>query len=101
MLFTTYAGMDMGRDNGGVVDEAYEDKAPYAFTGTLRTVTFDLAPHPAEDLAALHEHEQQQAVAHGLAGSISAANEVRRRTLRCGPAAMSGRSTSAGSSVRG
>jgi arylsulfatase len=68
MLFTTYAGMDMGRDNGGVVDEAYADKAPYAFTGTLRTVTFDLAPHPAEDLAALHEHEQQQAVAHGLAG---------------------------------
>lgn len=68
MLFTTYAGMDMGRDNGGVVDEAYADKAPYPFTGTLRTVTFDLAPHPAEDLVALHEHEQQQAVAHGLAG---------------------------------
>ena len=38
MLFTTYAGMDMGRDNGGVVDDAYEDRAPYAFTGTLRKV---------------------------------------------------------------
>ncbi len=33
MLYTTYAGMDMGRDNGGVVDLAYEDRAPYAFTG--------------------------------------------------------------------
>ena len=44
MLFTTYAGMDMGRDNGGVVDEDYADKAPYAFTGTLRKVTFDLKP---------------------------------------------------------
>ena len=44
MLFTTYAGMDMGRDNGGVVDDAYEDKAPYAFTGTLRKVVFDLKP---------------------------------------------------------
>ncbi len=33
MLYTTYAGMDMGRDNGGVVDLDYEDKAPYAFTG--------------------------------------------------------------------
>jgi hypothetical protein len=28
MLFTTYAGMDIGRDNGGVVDLAYEDQAP-------------------------------------------------------------------------
>ena len=34
LIFTTYAGMDMGRDNGGVVDLAYEDRAPYAFTGT-------------------------------------------------------------------
>ena len=34
LLFTTYAGMDIGRDNGGVVDLDYEDRAPYAFTGT-------------------------------------------------------------------
>ena len=33
MTFTRYAGMDIGRDNGLVVDLAYEDKAPYAFTG--------------------------------------------------------------------
>ena len=45
MIFTTYAGMDIGRDNGGVVDLAYEDKAPYAFTGTIKQVVFDLKPH--------------------------------------------------------
>ena len=38
LIFTTYAGMDMGRDNGGVVDLAYEDRAPYAFTGTVKKV---------------------------------------------------------------
>lgn len=42
MLFTTYAGMDIGRDNGGVVDLAYEKKAPYAFTGKVRQVVFEL-----------------------------------------------------------
>jgi hypothetical protein len=36
--------MDIGRDNGGVVDLAYEDKAPYAFTGTVKQVVFDLKP---------------------------------------------------------
>ena len=37
-----YAGMDIGRDNGLVVDRAYEDKAPFAFTGTVKRVVFDL-----------------------------------------------------------
>jgi arylsulfatase len=68
MLFTTYAGMDMGRDNGGVVDEAYEDKAPYAFTGTLRQVVFDLQPAAYQDEQALHEHASIQAVGAGAAG---------------------------------
>jgi arylsulfatase A-like enzyme/uncharacterized membrane protein len=68
MLFTTYAGMDMGRDNGGVVDLAYEDRAPYPFTGTLRKVTFDLRPTGHEDALALHEHASTQAVGHGAAG---------------------------------
>ena len=45
--FTGYAGMDVGRDNGLPVDrEAYGDKSPYAFTGTVKKVVFDLAPHP-------------------------------------------------------
>jgi hypothetical protein len=68
MLFTTYAGMDMGRDNGGVVDDAYEDKAPYAFTGTLRNVVFDLKPMSQADEQALHQATQQAGVGHGAGG---------------------------------
>jgi arylsulfatase A-like enzyme/uncharacterized membrane protein len=68
MLFTTYAGMDMGRDNGGVVDDAYEDKAPYAFTGTLRNVVFDLMPMSHADEQALHQAAQQAGVGHGAGG---------------------------------
>jgi arylsulfatase len=60
--------MDMGRDNGGVVDDAYEDKAPYAFTGTLRKVVFDLKPTSTQDEQALHEHAAVQAVGAGAAG---------------------------------
>ena len=68
MLFTTYAGMDMGRDNGGVVDDAYEDKAPYAFTGTLRNVVFDPMPMSHADEQALHQAAQQAGVGHGAGG---------------------------------
>jgi arylsulfatase len=68
LIFTTYAGMDMGRDNGGVVDLAYEDRAPYAFTGTVKKVTFDLMPHAHEHEQALHEHHVVQSVGAGAAG---------------------------------
>jgi arylsulfatase len=68
MLFTTYAGMDIGRDNGGVVDLAYEDRAPYAFTGTVKKVVFDLKPGTHEDERALHKHAAVQSVGHGAAG---------------------------------
>jgi arylsulfatase A-like enzyme/uncharacterized membrane protein len=68
MLFTTYAAMDMGRDNGGVVDLAYEDKAPYAFTGKLKNVVFDLKPMAYENEVALHEHAAQQGVGQGAGG---------------------------------
>ena len=68
MLFTTYAGMDMGRDNGGVVDLAYEDKAPYAFTGKLKKVVFDLKPAHLEAEQDLHHHAMVNAVAAGAAG---------------------------------
>ena len=68
LIFTTYAGMDMGRDNGGVVDLAYEDRAPYAFTGIVDKVTFDLMPHAHEDERALHQHAQTQGVGAGAAG---------------------------------
>jgi len=68
MMLTSYAGMDVSRDNGLVVDLDYEDKAPYPFTGTVKKVVFDLKPKVTtpEDEQALHEHESIHAVAHGV-----------------------------------
>jgi arylsulfatase len=66
--FSSYSGMDVGRDNGLVVDRDYEDKAPYAFTGVVKKVVFDLKPAHHEAEKALHEHEQVQAVGAGAAG---------------------------------
>jgi arylsulfatase len=68
MLFTTYAGMDIGRDNGGVVDLAYEDRGSYAFTGTVKKVVFDLKPGTHEEERALHAQASAQSVGHGAAG---------------------------------
>ncbi|GAA3810656.1 arylsulfatase [Cellulomonas soli] len=68
LLFSTYAGLDIGRDNGGVVDLDYEDRAPYAFTGTVRQVVFDLAPGAHDAELDLHEATAQAALAHGAAG---------------------------------
>jgi arylsulfatase len=68
LIFTTYAGMDIGRDNGGVVDIAYEDRAPYAFTGTVRNVVFDLTPSHHEAEKAMHQEHSLKAVAQGVAG---------------------------------
>jgi arylsulfatase len=65
VAFSSYAGMDIGRDNGLVVDRAYEDQAPYAFTGTVKKVVFDLAPGEPGEEQALHEHAAAQAVADG------------------------------------
>ena len=46
---------------------AYEDKAPYAFTGKLKKVVFDLKPAHMEAEQALHEHAMVNAVAAGAA----------------------------------
>ena len=62
------SGMDIGRDNGLVVDLPYESKAPYVFTGTVKNVAFDLKPEPLEAEVALHEHAALHAVAAGVAG---------------------------------
>jgi arylsulfatase A-like enzyme/uncharacterized membrane protein len=67
-FFTTYAAMDIGRDNGLVVDLDYEDKAPYAFTGTVKDVVFDLQPGTHEDEQALHAHMAHHEMAAGVAG---------------------------------
>jgi arylsulfatase len=65
--FTGYAGMDIGRDNGMPVDRSYADKSPFAFTGTVKKVVFDIAPHADDEHAqALHEHAHQSLAAHAI-----------------------------------
>ena len=65
--FSGYAGMDIGRDNGLPVDRAYADKSPFAFTGTVKKVVFDVNPHLTdEDEQELHEHAQQVLAAHAI-----------------------------------
>ena len=67
--FSAYAGMDIGRDNGGVVDLSYEDRKPFAFTGTIKKVVFDLKPHLTDqDALDLHAEAHRGEAAHGLAG---------------------------------
>ena len=61
--FSGYAGMDIGRDNGGVVDLSYEDRKPFAFTGKINKVVFDVKPHLGED----DEHDMHLAGRHGQA----------------------------------
>ena len=68
LIYTTYAGMDIGRDNGGAVDLDYEDRSPYPFTGTVNEVTFDLKPQALEAEVELHKTNAQVGVAHGAAG---------------------------------
>jgi hypothetical protein len=68
LAFSSYAGMEIGRDNGLVVDRSYEDRAPYAFTGTVNEVVFDLKPVHHEAEKARHEHAWVQAVGQGAAG---------------------------------
>ena len=67
LRFSGYSGMDVGRDNGLVVDRAYAAKAPYAFTGTVKKVVFDLKPAARhDDEKALHEAAAHGATAHGI-----------------------------------
>jgi arylsulfatase A-like enzyme len=66
--FSGYAGMDIGRDNGGVVDRGYEDRKPFPFTGTVKKVVFDVKPHLAsEDEQQLHAAAHHGDAAHALA----------------------------------
>ena len=67
--FSAYAGMDIGRDNGGVVDLAYEDQKPFAFTGTVKKVVFDIKPHLSDqDELDLHAEAHRGNAAHSLSG---------------------------------
>ncbi len=52
---------------GGVADRAYEDEKPFAFTGTVKKVLFDIATHPAaQDDLDVHTAEQHGQAAHAL-----------------------------------
>ena len=65
--FSGYAGMDIGRDNGGVVDRSYERDKPFPFTGTVKKVVFDIKPHLSDqDELELHAAEHHGHAAHGL-----------------------------------
>jgi arylsulfatase len=67
--FSAYAGMDIGRDNGGVVDLAYEEQKPFQFTGTVKKVVFDIKPHLSDqDELELHAESHRGQAAHGLSG---------------------------------
>ncbi|MGW7681386.1 arylsulfatase [Kribbella sp. NPDC054772] len=67
--FSGYAGLDIGRDNGGVVDLSYDSQKPFPFTGTVKKVVFDVKPHPtADDEMIIHASEQRGQTAHGLSG---------------------------------
>ena len=67
--FSAYAGMDIGRDNGGVVDLSYESKKPFPFTGTVKKVTFDVKPHlSTDDEEALHAATHHGHAGHALSG---------------------------------
>ncbi len=61
--FSGYAGMDIGRDNGLPVDRAYADKSPFAFTGTVKKVVFDINPHLERRARAGTARARQQALA--------------------------------------
>jgi hypothetical protein len=65
--FSGYSGLDVGQDNGLVVDRGYADKAPFTFTGTVKKVVFDVAPHPdGKDELALHTNARQADTARGM-----------------------------------
>ncbi|HWE35366.1 MAG TPA: arylsulfatase [Isosphaeraceae bacterium] len=46
--FSSYAGMDIGKDNGDPVSPSYASKSPFAFTGKIGKVVFDLAPQAGQ-----------------------------------------------------
>lgn len=68
VAFSSYSGMDIGRDNGLVVDAAYKEQSPYAFTGTIRTVVFDLTPAPHSVERQLHHAAGAAGIGSGAAG---------------------------------
>jgi arylsulfatase A-like enzyme len=50
IMFNAYSGMDVGRDNGEVVDASYEHLAPFAFGGTIHRIDVDVRPPGSDQL---------------------------------------------------
>jgi len=49
------------------VDRNYADKSPFAFTGTIKRVVFDVNPHVSEEHEReLHEQVHQALAAHAI-----------------------------------
>lgn len=68
-VFSAYACMDIGRDSEKPVSWTY--KSPFEFTGTIKTVTFDLEPKLTKPPAEKAENEkvrQQTLVVAGIHG---------------------------------
>jgi len=57
------------RHHGGVVDLAYEGRKPFALTGTVKEVVFDIKPHTSEeDELGMHAEAHRGSAANSLAG---------------------------------
>jgi arylsulfatase A-like enzyme len=65
-IFSAYACMDIGRDNEKPVSWTY--KSPFEFTGTIKTVTFDLEPDGPNSDAEKTEHQKEHEQTKVLAG---------------------------------
>ena len=76
--FSGYAGMDIGRDNGGVVDLGYEDRKPFAFTGTIKKVVFDDQSAPVGGGGARAPHGRPPRAHGARAHGMSAGTATRR-----------------------
>ena len=64
--FSGYACMDIGKDNNKPVSQAY--KSPFTFTGTIKTVKFDLEPQKPKSATEKAEIETTRYQTKTLAG---------------------------------
>jgi len=59
--FSATETLDIGMDLGSTVSAAYHEKAPFAFTGTIKEVTIDLGPDAPKTTADQQKLEEIQA----------------------------------------
>ena len=68
--FSGYAGMDIGRDNGGVVDSATRPRSRSRSPARVKKVVFDIRPHLSgqDENSSCTRSRSGANAAHGLAG---------------------------------